>query len=212
MIAIDHRLALAYGPARLRKDLAVLLSFDAQMANAFRLSATPALVQIRLAWWRDQLGRSDVRDPLLIDINRLIASYPPLKAALERMIEGWSVLLDDPPYDEAQLRAFAHDRGGGLFAAAGGIAGEPIDETLGQGWALVDLARHCSDKTTASLAMALASDRFATIRWKAQPSKLRSMAIIAYFASRDSIQKIHIKYRDGSPVRLYQVICYFLSR
>lgn len=212
MIAIDHRLALAYGPASLRQDLAVLLSFDAQMANAFRLAATPALVQIRLAWWRDQLGRSEARDPLLIDINRLIAAHPPLKIALERVIEGWSVLLDDPPYDAAQLLAFAGSRGGGLFAAAAAVAGETIDERVGQGWALVDLARHCSDQPTASLAMAMAADRFAGIRWRQLPSKLRSMAMIAYFASQDSIQKLHIKYRDGSPARLYQIICFFLSR
>lgn len=212
MIAIDYRLALAYGPTSLRENLALLLSFDAQIAAAFRAAATPALVQIRLAWWRDQLGQDDVRDPLLLALNRLIGTHPPLKAALERMINGWSVLLDDPPYDAAQLLAFAHDRGGGLFAAAAALTDEMIEETAGQGWALVDLARHCSDRPSAMRAITLAADHFANIDWKSMPSKLRSLALIAYFARKDSIHNLHIKYRDGSPVRIYQIICFFLGR
>lgn len=212
MIAIDHRLALAYGPASLRENLAHLLSFDAQMANAFRSATTVALVQIRLAWWRDQLGRSDARDPLLLALNRLISAHPPLKNALERMIDGWSVLLDDPPYTDEQLRAFASDRGGGLFAAAAALVGEKIDEAAGQGWALVDLAHHCSDRPTAVRALEMAADRFANINLRLLPSKLRSMGLIAYFARKDSMQKPYVKYRYGSPIRIYHIICFFLGK
>lgn len=212
MISLDQRLALAYGPAALRAPLTALLAFDAQLGHAFRVTRETPLLHIRLAWWREQLGDQAARDPALAAVNRLIADHPAIRPALERVIDGWLVLLDDPPYAEAQLQDYANGRGGGLFAAAGILAGNAADEAAGQGWALADLARHCSHRPSSELADRLARHYLDRANVRSMPATLRSFALLAHFAKKDSHKNVENKCKNGSPIRIIHSFGFLLGR
>lgn len=212
MITQDQRLALAYGPAPLRTPLSALLAFDGQLGHAFRVTREATLLHIRLAWWREQLAGPAARDPALEAVNRLIAANPTLRPMLDRVIDGWMVLIDDPPYDEAQLVNYAQGRGGGLFAAAAALADCAVDEMTGQGWALADFARHCSHGASAERADRLARQMLDGARRRSFPAKLRSFALLAHFARIDSNKNAGSKCRIGSPLRIVHSIGFLLDQ
>ncbi len=58
-----HRLALAYAPGRTRLAWLALLALDSRLAGVLRSASEPMLAQIRLAWWRDMLARSEADRP-----------------------------------------------------------------------------------------------------------------------------------------------------
>jgi phytoene synthase len=95
-IPVAQRLALSYAPARYRPAWAGFFALDARLAALVRSAREPMVVQIRLAWWREQLSglgstaRTD--EPLLAELAALGRGG----AALAHLADGWeAVLLDD---------------------------------------------------------------------------------------------------------------------
>jgi 15-cis-phytoene synthase len=210
MIGPDEQLSLAYAPAKLRLFYAALLGFDAALGQAFRATNEIGLIQIRLAWWRDQLGESNAREPVIAALNDMIRSHDISIEALNRVIDGWSVLLDDPPYDDARLLEYARLRGAGLFAVAAKITRSAINNDAGIGWALTDFARHCSDADTAKRAMALARNALQDNAAAKLPRPLRTFAILTRFAHADCQRSIDEQRAAGSPYRIVQAIGFLL--
>jgi 15-cis-phytoene synthase len=210
MIGPDVQLALVYAPAKLRADCAALLGFDAALGQAFRATHEVGLIQIRLAWWRDQLDRPDVREPVAASLHMLMQRHDVSPDMLSKIIDGWAVLLDDPPYSDAQLIDYAQARGGGLFDAAARMAGDEVSERAGLGWALTDFARHCSHPQTAARAMALASDALSNNVAVTLPKAMRTFAILARFAQGDCARELHAQRVAGSPYRIIQAIGFTL--
>ena len=212
MIGPDAQLALAYAPAKSRVHYEALLGFDAALGQAFRATSEVGLIQIRLAWWRDQLEQTTAREPVIAALQAMIRSHDVSVAALTRVIDGWAVLLDDPPYNDAALLKYAQLRGGGLFAVAAQLSGAVISDEAGIGWALSDFARHCSDFDTATRALALARDHLRGKVAARVPKPMRALAILTRFAEVDCERAIDQQRAAGSPHRIIQAIGFTLFK
>lgn len=212
MIGPDAQLALAYAPAKSRAHYEALLGFDAALGQAFRATSEVGLIQIRLAWWRDQLEEATAREPVIAALQAMIRSHDVSVAALTRVIDGWAVLLDDPPYDDATLLEYARLRGGELFAVAAQLSGAVVGDEAGIGWALTDFARHCSDFDTAARALALARDHLRRKVAVCLPGPMRALAILTRFAEADCQRAVDQQRAAGSPHRIIQAIGITLFR
>ena len=210
MIGPDAQLSLAYAPAKLRLHYKALLGFDAALGQAFKATNEIGLIQIRLVWWRDQLGKPNAREPVITALNDMICNHDVSVERLIQVIDGWAMLLDDPPYDDATLLEYAKLRGAGLFAIAAQRAGCGAVDEAGIGWALTDFARHCSDGDTAERAMALARAALHSGVVASLPKPMRSFAILARFAQSDCARPLDQQRAAGSPYRIIQAIGFML--
>lgn len=139
-------MVLASATPRLRTCLQPALKFDARLARIVLSAKEPALAQIRLAWWRDEVSRQRAdadalpSDPLLAS---LLETWTGHDAYLIRLVDGWEELIGDPPWGQAPLEAFMKGRAG-LFEAIAELSGNPQWASLaghhGSVWALADLA------------------------------------------------------------------------
>lgn len=186
-------LALSYAPPAARGRLLALWGFDAKLAEIVRTTSEPLIGRMRLTWWHDAVtGDAPPRgEPLVAAVNA--AELP--RAALARMIDGWEALLDG---DDGQVLAdYASGRGGGLFAAAAAVLDTPASRRGGEGWVLVDLARHHSAPAVAARALALARQRLAEapVRWD---RAARPLGALVKLARRD----LNGVERQGAPRRV----------
>ncbi|WP_082449918.1 squalene/phytoene synthase family protein [Sphingomonas sp. Leaf67] len=173
----ERSLALAYAPDDGRRAaLLALLALDAALADVVRTTTQPAIGQIRLAWWREQLAKLDHAPPpampVLTALAETVLPRGVTGAALAKVVEGWEVLIEEETLDRKALRRFGAERGGQLFALAAAILGGDVDRAtmLGQGWALADLLHHVDESATAETAGALAREALATpLRRVARP-------------------------------------------
>lgn len=160
----ERDLALAYAPDDGRRaGLSALLALDAALGDVVRSTTQPALGQIRLAWWREQLVELDRAEPPAMPVlQALAAQVLPLGvggAELATIVDGWDVLIEEEDLADPALDRFAAERGGRLFALAAKFLGGDVAKAqrLGRGWALFDLARHQSDPKIAAQADARAA-------------------------------------------------------
>jgi 15-cis-phytoene synthase len=170
-------LALAYAPARTREGLRVLFALDAQMAETAMALREPVFGQLRLAWWRDEIGRlaensAAPHDPLLVDL----AQHPNLHATALSIVNGWEAWLVTPD----DHHAFARQRGGALFGAFGGAEWEEV----GTGWSLAEVDP------------AQALSLLAGLKALRPMPEQRPLAILAYLTWRDLKRE-----REGGPLR-----------
>lgn len=207
-LAPEQILALAFCRHDLREPYGLLLRFDRGLARAMPHLGSPIVGQVRLAWWREQilsLSGSGAPDPVLDGLGEMIGTHPAARAGLAALADGWEALLADPDLSGDRLLEFAKARGGSLFRVAciisGGEAGEPADRA-GTIWALVDFARHCSDRELAARALAIAGEFRGAPR--ELPRALRPFAILAHFAERDAAGGLERMPRPGSPRRIAQ--------
>ena len=130
----DILLALAYAPARVRAELETLFYIDGALARIVQTAREPALAQIKLAWWREQLARGAARgEPLLERLRRL-----PRIGDCSELASGWEALIEQPDW-----RAYAAGRGGTLFPIAAQLCGsdEAAAEAAGRYWALASMGQ-----------------------------------------------------------------------
>lgn len=161
----ERSLALAYAPDDGRRAaLSALLALDAALADVVRTTTQPAIGQIRLAWWREQLANLDHAPPPAMPVLAMLADTVLPRGvtgtALAKVVEGWEVLIEEETLDRDALDRFGAERGGQLFRQAAAILGGDAGRaaTLGQGWALVDLMRHLDDTRVAETAGTLARE------------------------------------------------------
>ena len=136
-------LVLASARPPVRGLLEGSLRLDARLGRICLTASEPALAQLRLAWWRDELSRERADtppDPLLAS---LLEQWGQDRSAPIALIDGWEELVGDlPPGGEAADR-FAAGREA-VFAAIAEKAGCPAaaaDASVhGRTWARADLA------------------------------------------------------------------------
>ena len=93
-------LVLAHAGEALGGPLEVVLRLDRRMGRLVSEVSEPALGQIRLAWWREEIGRERTvdapapPDPLLVDI---LERWPGDREPLVELINGWEELLEVYP-------------------------------------------------------------------------------------------------------------------
>ncbi len=117
------RAAMTAPPAR-RAGLLVLFALNIEVARAPWAAREPGLGAIRLQYWHDQVARAcdgaavDPQ-PVLRALAGLVATRPPERATLLRLIAARQADLEPQPFAEsAALMAYLSDSAGGLLALA----------------------------------------------------------------------------------------------
>jgi phytoene synthase len=143
----EQRLAIAYTPPVHRPALAVLFAFDAMLDRFVHRESEPLLIQMRLAWWREQLsGAGDgTGDPVLVGLR---AHYAGEEDKLIALIDGWEGMLGERPFAIEAVSRLADAR----VSVVGSFArGTPAKyecspaERAALFWALADIAARASD-------------------------------------------------------------------
>jgi phytoene synthase len=209
-------LALSYVPVRNRAALAALFAIDAAMGDVVRTTTEPQVGAIRLAWWRERLEELDAGGlaPAEPRLQAVVAELLPRKvrgselAGLER---GWLGLFDPFPWDvgTSELIWF---RGRRLFATGAQILARTNDaiEEAGGLWALVDVARNCSDAQSRAMLLSQARTFAKRLGGSRFAGALRPLSMLAALAARD-IARGEPFETEGSPGRAAAMLRHRLS-
>jgi phytoene synthase len=213
----DRALALTYVPTSSRPALSALWRLDVALGAVLAGGREPLISQIKLAWWRDSLEKLDREnapaEPVLEAIARSVLAAGVSGAALSEMEAGWTVLLSQEPLTVSDLASYSASRGGLLFRYSATILAaelSPEMERAGEGWALLDLARH-SNAEDAARALALARERLkegADLFW---PSALRPLGMLAALARRDVERGVDRLEDQGAPRRMLRMLRHRLT-
>jgi len=182
----EDELALAWSGPMVRAPLSMALRLDRRLARIVGRTHEPMLGQMRLAWWRDALGKpvgERPRGDAVLDGIGL--HWLGREAFLTQMVDGWEVLVTAQSLGATEAAAFGTGRGA-FFAGlgdnpAGGVLG-PRLAAAGRRWALVDAAAGVSDPeecavlTKAGLAVAAPAGRI--------PRALGGLAVLEALAAR----------------------------
>ena len=187
------------------------------MGEVVRSTREPLLGPIRLAWWRERLeeldeGKAVPAEPRLQGVAANIVTAGVHGRDLAELERGWLGLLDPFPWDEGVAEAIWF-RGRLLFATAARLLGQQTTDDIEEAgglFAMVDVARHCSDapsralltQQSRTLARKLASVRF--------PSGMRPISMLAAMAMRDCLKGEPFE-REGSPRRAAAMFRHRLS-
>ncbi|MCP5396728.1 MAG: hypothetical protein H6918_08350 [Sphingomonadaceae bacterium] len=187
-LPLPQRLALGYGAGAARAMFGVLFAFDARLSQLVAQANEPILAQIRLAWWRDELGKPVSQrargDPIL---DALGQHWTGAEAALQNLVSGWEELLAEPPLPDTSAMAFADGRAR-AFAGLAGLLGEQaaigVAREAAQRWALVDLWGKLSTPEERELVAGLASQHVAHSSPVRLPRSMRPLAVLDGLARR----------------------------
>jgi phytoene synthase len=137
------RLAMAYAPARSRPVLDAVFSLDGRLGRVASTTSEPMIGQLKLAWWRDQLGADPAHrakgEPLLAELVRLRLPF----SKLVPLVDGWEELLVSDAVDPSTVQTFAQGRAAAFAAmavAVGEAEAEEAASRAGKSWALAELA------------------------------------------------------------------------
>lgn len=190
----DRLLSLAYAGADVRARLRLAFALDEVLADVLRTVREPMIAQIRLAWWRDQLGAlstgaAPAPEPLVIQIGRIFR--PAEIATLSDLTAAWELLLQDP-LGNAAIVQFSNLRGSVLAS----VFNSPALTTTLAFWSMADFAFHCSDAKLAA-EVALMAEGSAPARLRPMPRAVRVLAGLARDDLADPVAR-----RPASPGRM----------
>jgi len=138
---------------------------------------------MRLAWWRDELAKPvELRpdgDAVLDAIGSYWAGEEP---ALVALVDGWELLLVEPPLSQRTARDFVTRRAEpfAILTRLGGTNCETDVRKAGAMWAAVDAAVHSSDDTEKAAFLQLANE----ISSGRLPRPMRGIAVLTGLARR----------------------------
>lgn len=208
----ERALAMTYAAPAHRPALAALWRLDDRLADILRTTREPMVGQMRLTWWHAALAALDESPPPAEPVLQALADEVLALVSGGRLaawVEGWEALLE-PTLDDAAMRSFATHRGGGVFTAMASVAGvnDPAVALAGEGWALVDLARHLQAPDAAARARHMAAERLAAtaaFRW---PAPARMLGAVAQSARLDLVSQPR---RRGHPARATRLLWHRVS-
>jgi phytoene synthase len=161
------------------------------MADVVRTTREPMLGPIRLAWWRERLeeldvGRAAPAEPRLQDVERELMPRGVSGHDLAGLEGGWLRLFDPFPWTIETSEA-VWLRGNLLFGLGARLLGEPGEQIQAAGglWALVDVARHCSDAPSRAMLLSQARTFAARLGGARFRRGLRPLSVLAALAMRD---------------------------
>ncbi|MCB2089760.1 MAG: hypothetical protein R3E18_05835 [Sphingomonadaceae bacterium] len=187
-LPLIQRLALGYGAGEARFMFGLFFAFDARLGQLVAQANEPMLAQIRLAWWRDELGKPVTMrargDPILDALGQHCQGIDP---ALQALVSGWEELLVEPPLSAASALAFAQGRadafaGLARLQGAGGAASPA--EAAARRWALVDLWGKLSTPVERDMLGGLVQEHVAQSPAVRLPRPLRPLAVLDGLARR----------------------------
>jgi 15-cis-phytoene synthase len=208
----DRAFALAQIPQDKRAAVGALWRLDAALAAVLAGGREPMISQIKLAWWRESLEKLDRERPPAEPMLEEVASnlIPAVSGSeLAEMEQAWLVLLGPAPLTATDLSDYA-SRGRRMFRYSARLLGGELgaeQEQGGEGWALVDLARH-SSKADAEAALAAARTRLKPAFW---PRPLRPLGMLAALATRDVERGLDRLEPHGAPPRIARMLRFRLT-
>jgi len=182
----EAELALAWCAPKVRAPLSMALQLDRRLARIVGRTQEPMLGQMRLAWWREALGKPVAERPrgdaVLSGIGQ---HWQGREAFLVPMVDGWEVLVTAQSLGAAEAEAFGTGRGAFFAGLADDLADAAIAARLaaaGRCWALADAAAGVSDpgECAALVAAGLAARPTAG----RIPRTLRGLAVLEALAAR----------------------------
>lgn len=186
------------------------------MGDVVRTTSEPQVGAIRLAWWRERLEEIDrgvaaPAEPRLKAVESVLLPRGVRGRDLAGLDQGWLSLFDPFPWEPGTSEAIWF-RGRLLFAMAARLLARTDDaiEEAGGLWALVDVARHCSDaesrrmldEQARTFARELGGTRF--------PAALRPLSMLAAIAVRDLARGEPFE-REGTPGRVLALAAHRLT-
>jgi phytoene synthase len=191
----EAELALAWTPPQVCGPLSIALQLDRRLARIVTRTHEPMLGQMRLAWWREALGKPPAERPQGdVVLDGIGNHWAGREAALIAMVDGWEVLLTADPLDPHAITSFAKQRSAFFGALVDGHVPSGQREGImaaGFRWAVADAAARVSDATERAALIA------AGFSWPSTgsrlPKALRGLAVL------DALSKRALR-RGGRPL------------
>ncbi|MBY6013747.1 hypothetical protein KUV75_02365 [Qipengyuania gaetbuli] len=182
----EYRIALAYAHPDDRLAYHAMFELDRRLAEIVAGCSEPMIGQLRLAWWRDVLGKQPADrpsgEPLVAAMN---AAWGAHSSSLQTMVDAWEVILLAETLDRNAALQFVEGRGASWTALASGpLAKESSAEIslAAQAWFFADLLSHLSDAEEREVVAALGDST--QLRSPRLPRRLRPFAILSALGSR----------------------------
>ena len=161
-ISEPQRLALAHAYRGQRNQWRAFFSLDHALGRIVAGTSEAILGQMRLAWWRDQLGEpAEMRpsgNPTLSAVSEFWAGH---ESPLIDLVYSWELLLVAEVIDDDTLRRFAKGRAAPfirLAENAGSKSAGALVANSAECWSLTDLSLHLSDPEGRSNVQRLAKE------------------------------------------------------
>lgn len=144
----EAELALAWCSPKVRGPLSIALQLDRRLSRIVMRTTEPMLGQMRLAWWREALGKPvDQRPRGDVVLDAIGRHWQGREAALVEMVDGWEVLVTAERLGQDEAQAFGSGRGAffpAVIDAAQGFGAERL-AVAGFRWAMAEAAVGVSD-------------------------------------------------------------------
>jgi len=216
MLGADIGLALTYVPLRNRGALAALFAIDRAMGDVVRTTKEPMLGPIRLAWWRERLDALDEdgqapAEPRLQQVASQLVPRGLSGHELAALETGWLRLFEPFPW-EIETSEAIWLRGNFLFGIGARLLGgaDEVVQRAGGLWALVDVARHCSDPASREMLLRQASGFAQRLAGSRVPAGLRPLSMLAALAIRDCRERAAFE-PEGTPRRAAAMLRHRIS-
>lgn len=185
-LSTEAQLALAHTKENTRVALTILLELDTRIGRIVAATTEPMLGQMRLAWWREMLGKPVSDRPAGDQVLDAIGScWQGREAALVALVDGWEHMLSAPTLTRDAASAFADGRAAAFGALAsfseGADAYRPQLEAAGRIWALADAASQIDAGAERETLVALGR---ALPHPGSLPAPFRGIAILAALGAR----------------------------
>lgn len=182
----EAELALAWSGPKVRGPLSMALQLDRRLARIVARTTEPMLGQMRLAWWRDALGKPAADRPRGDAVlDGLGVHWAGREAPLIAMVDAWEILVTAEHLGPWQIKSFAAKRGAFFTALASESAADNMSDRLaaaGKRWALADAAGGVSDET--ERAALVAAGLLVATPAARLPRDLRGLAVLEALALR----------------------------
>lgn len=181
-LADEYELAIAHTPSAIRDVLATLFALDERLARIVSQTTEPMLGQMRLAWWREMLGKPIADRPTGDAVLDAAGEHwQGREAGLVALVDGWEHLLADPPLTQKQAMQFSSGREQAMIT----VFAEVDAVLLGQAakrWSLADVAAKVSLEEERNMLVALGLGSEDSKR--SLPRQARGLAVLAALGTR----------------------------
>lgn len=194
ILPVERRLALAYAPARSHKAWLGLLALDARLGDVVRRTEDPILAQLKLSWWRDQLGMATTNRSTGEPVLAALTAWSEEATALQVLVDGWEHLISQDKLDGESFGQFVNARGaacGALAVLLGGRSDQIQAERAGRCWALADLVGRLTQAEEAGIVLAaIAREDWAKPRLSREMRPLLVLHAIARNSKDQGLSKL----------------------
>lgn len=181
----EQRMAIAHSHASLRLKMSAWFALDRRLGQLVAKSSEPMLGQMRLAWWREALGRPVSERPSGdVTLDAVSMHWAGAEAPLLKLVEAWEEFLVADRLTGEFAARFCLGRAEParhLAEKYGADVGERV-HAAGVRWAAGDAAAHVSDDSERQALIAAGIGHANAAG--AIPRDLRGLAVLEALALR----------------------------